>query len=73
MTRLWNNDDDKEDAKIHLLLVMQRQSFQRELNYLNHPQDNSLPDLVNNLNLFVDPCGILHLDGQIGKINRFWE
>ena len=39
--------------------------------YLNHPQDNSIPDFVNNLNLFVDPCGILRSDGRIGKTHHF--
>ena len=71
MSRLWNTDDNKEAAKIHLLSVMQYQSFQKELKYLNHPQDNSIPDLVNNLNLFVDSCGILRSDGRIGKTHHF--
>ena len=71
MTKLWNTDDDKEAAKIHLLSVMQHQSFQKELKYLKQPQGNPIPDLVNNLNLFVDPGGILRSDGRIGKTHHF--
>ena len=50
---------------------MQRQAFSKELEFLRNPNDKLVPDLVNNLNLFLDKDGLIRCDGRIGKTTYF--
>lgn len=63
--------DHTECAKQHLIKVMQKQSFEKEINYLLQPRKKEAPDLVKNLNLFLDKEGIIRSDGRIGKTSAF--
>ena len=67
LSKLWGTNDFHQCAKIHLFSTMQRQSFVEEIAYLKDPKGKSLPDLVNNLNLFFDKDGLLRSQGRIGK------
>ena len=40
--------------RIHLLQIMQQQYFLDEIEYLKDPKGKRAPDLVKNLNLFID-------------------
>ena len=64
-------NDFHQCAKLHLFSTMQRQNFGEELDYLKDPRGKSAPDLVNNLNLFIDKDGILRSQGRIGKATLF--
>ena len=58
-------------AKLHLLRIMQRQSFVEEIEFLENPKGKKVPDLVNNLNLFLDKNNLIRSDGRIGKVVAF--
>ena len=64
--RNWGSSDFQHCSKVHLIKVMQSQSYSKELEYLKNPKDKA-PILVVNLNLFVDKVGILRAGGRIGK------
>ena len=69
--KLWGTNDFHQCAKLHLFSTMQRQSFGEELAYLRDPKGKAVPDLVNNLNLFVDNDGVLRSQGRIGKVTLY--
>ena len=71
MLELYGSVDFSVCAKTHLLQVMQRQAFSKELEFLSNPSDKLVPDLVNNLNLFLDKDGLIRCDGRIGKTTYF--
>ena len=51
---------------------MQKQAFPNELEYLLNPKPNKAPDLVRNLNLFLDHEGIIRAgEGRLGKCEAF--
>ena len=63
--------DPSSCAKIYLLKIMQQQSFPTELAYLQSPQGKEVPELLKNLNLFLDERGIIRTKGRIGKITTY--
>ena len=69
--KLWGSEDFKQCAKIHLFQVMQRQSFVEEILYLKDPKGKIAPDLVRNLNLFLDSNDLLRSGGRIGKADAY--
>ena len=71
MNLLWGNLDPHKCAKIYLFKFMQSQSFPEELAYLRDPQSKQVPNLVSNLNLFIDEFGVLRSDGRSGKCSTF--
>ena len=71
MQDLWGNDDPHQCAKIYLFRMMQSQCFPEELAYLKDPANKQAPNLVTNLNLFIDEHGVLRSDGRSGKCNQF--
>ena len=50
---------------------MQQQCFLEEIEYLKDPKGKHTPNLVNNLNLFIDKFHLLRSDGRIGKTRYF--
>ena len=64
--RNWGSSDFLHCSKLHLIKVMQSQTYSKELEYLKNPKDKA-PILVINLNLFIDKIGILRAGGRIGK------
>ena len=68
---LWGNLDPHKCAKIYLFKLMQSQSFPEELAYLRDPKNKQVPNLVSNLNLFIDEFGVLRSDGRSGKCSNF--
>ena len=62
--------DTKKEAKLHLLSIMQQQCFSTELAYLQNPQ-GKVPNLVRDLNLFIDNDGLIRSSGRIGKNSTF--
>ena len=63
--------DPNSCAKIYLLKIMQQQSFPTELAYLQSPQGKEVPELLKNLNLFVDESGMIRTKARIGKITTY--
>ena len=60
-------------AKLHLLQHMQRDCFPNELVYLSLPdcdKPKDVPNLVNNLDLFLDDKGLIRSRGRIAKSLR---
>ena len=73
MTTWWGSTDYLHCSRIHLLQIMQQQCFLDEIEYLKDPKGKHAPDLVNNLNLFIDNSNLLRSDGRIGKTRYFEE
>ena len=46
---------------------MQQQALCKEIAYVRSPTNQEIPTLANNLNLFLDPDGILSVDDRIAK------
>ena len=67
----WGSNDFLHCSRVHLLQVMQQQSFSEELAYLKDSRNKRVPDLVNNLNLYLDKNHLLRSDGRIGKTRYF--
>ena len=66
-------DDPESVAKLHLLQHMQRDCFPNELAYLPLPdcdKPKDVPNLVNNLDLFLDDKGLIRSMGGIAKSLR---
>ena len=59
--------DPSSRAKIYLLKIMQQQSFPTELAYLQSRRGKEVPELLKNLNLFLDKREIIRTKGRIGK------
>ena len=58
-------------AKNYLIKVMQLQAFSNEINYLSNPSATKPPDLVRNLDLFLDEQNILRSRGRINKTQYY--
>ena len=71
MLNLWNDTDPHQCAKIYLLRIMQSQCFTEELAYLQNPDNKQVPNLVSNLNLFIDDHGVLRSNGRSGKCSQY--
>ena len=71
MLSLWNSKDPHQCAKIYLVRIMQSQCFPDELAYLQNPNNKQIPNLVSNLNLFVDDHGVLRSNGRSGKCDQY--
>ena len=71
MLNWWGSTDFLHCSRVHLLQVMQQQSFSEELAYLKDSRNKKVPDLVNNLNLYLDKNHLLRSDGRIGKTRYF--
>ena len=66
-------EDPGRVAKLHLLQHMQRDCFPNELVYLSLPdcdKPKDVPNLVNNLDLFLDDKGLIRSRGRIAKSLR---
>ena len=66
-------EDPGSVAKLHLLQHMQRDCFPNELAYLSLPdcdKPKDVPNLVNNLDLFLDDKGLIRSRGRIAKSLR---
>ena len=59
MRRLWGTVDPLEIAKFHLISRMQKESFPTKLSFLRGTSQANVPDRVRDLNLFLDPMGLL--------------
>ena len=68
--RQLNASDPGHNARINLSKIMQQQTFQKEITYLKDPRDTP-PDLVKNLNIFLDDEGILRMDGRIAQTSMY--
>lgn len=67
VNRLKKREMDSDlQANCYLLKTMQKESFPVELDFLIDPGGTSKPKLVRNLNLFLDPKGIIRSRGRIG-------
>ena len=47
MNKLWGTTDISQFAKIHLMQVMQKQSFPTEIDFLRDVRNKTVPELVN--------------------------
>ena len=64
--------DSFETGKLYLFKEMQKEAFSHELSYLHDPSSaESVPVLVNNLDLFLDEKGIICSKSRIGKVQMF--
>ena len=71
MIKRWGSTDYLHCSRVHLLQVMQQLCFPNELEYLKDSRNKRVPDLVNNLNLYIDKNHLLRSDGRIGKTRYF--
>ncbi|MEL7522669.1 MAG: hypothetical protein AAGJ80_13830, partial [Cyanobacteria bacterium J06553_1] len=62
--------DSASAAKHHLLGHMQSEYFQGEFAYLSIPNEKEIPNLVINLDLFLDEKGLVRSRGRIAKSLR---
>ena len=68
-----SREDLSSIAKLHLLLHMQSECFPNELRYLSLPdrdKPKEVPNLINNLDLFLDDKGLIRSRGRIAKSLR---
>ena len=66
--------DPKRKALEYWVKVAQAEYFQKELNFLSNSNSvnaSNNPHLVSNLNLFIDPKGIIRSRGRISKCHYF--
>ena len=75
LTRGLNVDSDAQ-ARLYCLKIMQRESFTKELKFLERVREDSSsseppPDLVNNLNLFLDDNGLIRSKGRLARSNYY--
>jgi hypothetical protein len=68
--------DNVHEAKMYWLKIMQQQSFNKELSYLDAIQnkvsvEQPIPSYVNDLNLFVNKAGIMCCRGRISNSSHF--
>ena len=70
--KLLRKENPEHYAQSYLYKFMQKQAFPNELEYLLNPKPNKAPDLVRNLNLFLDHEGIIRAgEGRLGKCKAF--
>ena len=71
MMRLWGTAEPLEIAKFHLIARMQEESFPVELKFLRGKEQHQVPDRVRDLNLFLDPKGLIRSEGRMENVNAF--
>ena len=67
---LWDTEDTWQCARLHLIKVMQAQRFSVEIEYLKNPKGKA-PNLVSDLNLFIDETGVIRSAGRTSKVISF--
>ena len=70
MERIWGTVDIAEIAKLYLLKKMQDESFPKELSFLKE-SSNLIPNRVKDLNLFLDPIGLIRSGGRMEHAGTF--
>ena len=75
LTRGISVDHDFQ-SRLYCLKVMQQESFAKELEFLKRVGENpstqdSPPDLVRNLNLFLDDFGLIRSKGRLSRSNHY--
>ena len=66
--------EHRKSAEKYLIKTMQQQqAFQKEITYLQNLNNKEIPTLLKNLNLFLDPDGILVVDGRIVKATNEYD
>ena len=71
MMKWWGSVDSMQAAKIYLIKIMQKQSFEIEIKFLENPVNKEVPLLVKNANLFIDKYGVVRSDSRIGRTDYF--
>ena len=71
MRRLWGTVEPLEIAKLYLLGKMQEESFPTELSFLKGSLQGTVPNRVQDLNLFLDPAGFIRSEGRMENVNVF--
>ena len=56
-----------KESKLYWVKLDQKIYFPTELNYLNKITDAPIPNLVKNLNLFLDEYGVIRCKGRLGN------
>ena len=67
-----DENNEIELAEMNLIKTMQQSSFVEEINFLKNPLNKNPPDLVRNLNLFIDVNGLVRTRGRLNK-NEMYE
>ena len=66
------NVDFNTKAKLHLIYVMQVQSFQEEFSFLRSQYTKQhIPNLVRDMDLFIDKDGLLRSRLRVDKVDNF--
>ena len=61
------NIDTVQSAITYLVKTMQAECFPKEIFFLNSPGNRNIPDLVKDLNLYIDEEGVIRSKGRIDK------
>ena len=56
-----------QSAITYLVKTMQAECFPKEISFLNSPGNRNIPDLVKDLNLYIDEEGVIRSKGRITK------
>ena len=56
-----------QSAITYLVKTMQAECFPKEISFLNSPGNRNIPDLVKDLNLYIDEEGVIRSKGRINK------
>ena len=58
---------DTVQSAITYLVYMQAECFPKKISFLNSPCNRNIPDLVKDLNLYIDEEGVIRSKGRINK------
>ena len=61
------NIDTVQSAITYLVKTMQAKCFPKEITFLNSPGNRNIPDLVKDLNVYIDEEGVIRSRGRINK------
>ena len=61
------NIDTVQSAITYLVKTMQAKCFPKEISFLNSPGNRNIPELVKDLNLYIDEEGVIRSKGRINK------
>ena len=70
MRKIWGTVEPKEVAKVYLLKRMQEESLPSELKFLKET-NSVVPQRVRDLNLFLDPVGLIRSEGRMENAGTF--
>ena len=70
MRKFWGTVEPKEVAKVYLLKRMQEESLPSELKFLKET-NSVVPQRVRDLNLFLDPVGLIRSEGRMENAGTF--